>query len=298
MLHDDEIVVAPSRTPRTANCRSARGDQRSTPARPRGPDRRRARAPLSVQEVDSGAPAAPSSSAALSKSHKGVNLPGGARAAIPSLTKKDLADLDVALELGVDFVALSLVRAGRRRARPRLPSATRARRARDREDREGRRGRRPSKRSSPSRTRRRSARRLGVEIRRPTGAALRSGSSRAALEVGKPVITATQMLESMIVHASRQAERRRRERDPRRHLGRDAPRRDRDGELPRFEAVADHGPDRARGGAVDLGYRHETPEASGEAPVGRANCDVTCDLAEALAARRSSSRRSAAAPPR
>ena len=61
-------------------------------------------------------------------SHKGVNLPG-VPLPIPALTRKDLADLDVALELGADFVALSFVRSAsdvrdlrygsRRRARPR-----------------------------------------------------------------------------------------------------------------------------------------------------------------------------------
>ena len=44
------------------------------------------------------------------KSHKGVNLPG-VPVPIPSLTKKDLNDLEFALGLGVDFVALSFVRA-------------------------------------------------------------------------------------------------------------------------------------------------------------------------------------------
>ena len=44
------------------------------------------------------------------KSHKGVNLPG-VPIPIPSLTKKDLDDLEFALGLGVDFVALSFVRA-------------------------------------------------------------------------------------------------------------------------------------------------------------------------------------------
>src|SRR5262249_4655120 len=43
-------------------------------------------------------------------SNKGVNLPG-APIPIPSLTEKDLIDLELALELGVDYVALSFVRA-------------------------------------------------------------------------------------------------------------------------------------------------------------------------------------------
>src|SRR6185436_148144 len=42
-------------------------------------------------------------------SHKGVNLPG-IPLPIPSLTRKDIDDLQFALELGCDFVALSFVR--------------------------------------------------------------------------------------------------------------------------------------------------------------------------------------------
>ena len=45
----------------------------------------------------------------LAKSRKGVNLPGVAVSA-PSLTEKDIADLKVAVDLGVDWVALSFVR--------------------------------------------------------------------------------------------------------------------------------------------------------------------------------------------
>src|SRR5581483_1285554 len=42
-------------------------------------------------------------------SHKGVNLPG-VPLPIPSLTRKDTDDLQFALGLGVDYVALSFVR--------------------------------------------------------------------------------------------------------------------------------------------------------------------------------------------
>src|SRR4029453_16319195 len=44
------------------------------------------------------------------KAHKGVNLPG-VPIPIPSLPPKDLDDLEFALDLGVDYVALSFVRA-------------------------------------------------------------------------------------------------------------------------------------------------------------------------------------------
>ncbi len=42
-------------------------------------------------------------------SHKGINLPG-VNMSVPCLTQKDLADLAVGLEVGVDYVALSFVR--------------------------------------------------------------------------------------------------------------------------------------------------------------------------------------------
>ncbi len=44
-------------------------------------------------------------------SHKGINLPGIATS-VPSMTDKDQADLEVGLEVGVDYVALSFVRTG------------------------------------------------------------------------------------------------------------------------------------------------------------------------------------------
>lgn len=43
--------------------------------------------------------------------HKGINLPG-VNVSAPSLTEKDQADAQLALNLGVDFVALSFVRSG------------------------------------------------------------------------------------------------------------------------------------------------------------------------------------------
>src|SRR5512146_566152 len=65
---------------------------------------------LTVQEVDHGRALCRVVVGGEVKSHKGVNLPG-VPIPIPSLTKKDLDDLAFALALGVDFVALSFVRA-------------------------------------------------------------------------------------------------------------------------------------------------------------------------------------------
>lgn len=45
----------------------------------------------------------------IAKSHKGVNLPG-VKVSAPSLTDKDVEDLKVAVDLGVDWVAISFVR--------------------------------------------------------------------------------------------------------------------------------------------------------------------------------------------
>jgi pyruvate kinase len=42
-------------------------------------------------------------------SHKGINLPG-VKMSVPSLTEKDLADVELGVEMGVDYVALSFVR--------------------------------------------------------------------------------------------------------------------------------------------------------------------------------------------
>src|SRR6478672_9064394 len=135
------------------------------------------------------------------KSHKGVNLPG-VPIPIPSLTAKDLEDLEFALGLGVDYVALSFVRAA---------ADVRDLQAIIRQH------------GSPARVIAKIEKAeavevldeilyeadavmvargdLGVEIGAATVPLLQKRIILRCLEAGKPVITATQMLESMIEHA-------------------------------------------------------------------------------------------------
>src|SRR5580765_2308651 len=133
--------------------------------------------------------------------HKGVNLPG-VPLPIPSLTRKDTDDLAFAISLGVDFVALSFVR-----------SAADVRDLRKLIDDSGSSARVIAKiekaeavdvldelldatdgvmvaRGD-----------LGVEIGPAAVPLLQKRIIRRSLEYGKPVITATQMLESMIHQA-------------------------------------------------------------------------------------------------
>ena len=217
-------------------------------------------------------------------SHKGVNLPG-VPIPIPSLTRKDLEDLDFALELGVDYVALSFVR-----------SAADVRDLKALIDQHG----------SPAHVIAKIEKAeaidaledvltetdavmvargdLGVEIGAALVPLLQKRIIRRSLERGKPVITATQMLESMIHHP-----------EPTRAEASDVANAILDGtsavmlsaetatgEYP-IEAVATM--DRiARAVEPSLGYRHQLPEVTDAPSVGNAMSNAACDLAEALRA--------------
>ncbi|HWB22347.1 MAG TPA: pyruvate kinase [Gaiellaceae bacterium] len=135
------------------------------------------------------------------KSHKGVNLPG-VPIPVPSLTEKDLGDLEFALGLGVDFVALSFVRA-----------ASDVRELKDIIARAGSSAQVIAKIEKPEAVDALDevlaeadalmvARGdLGVEVGAATVPLMQKRIILRCLELGKTVITATQMLESMIEHA-------------------------------------------------------------------------------------------------
>jgi pyruvate kinase len=219
------------------------------------------------------------------KSQKGVNLPG-VPLPIPALTRKDVDDLHLALELGVDFVAMSFVR-----------SAADVRDLRGLIEAEGSGARVIAKIEKAEAVDALDAilaeadaimvarGDLGVEIGPAEVPLLQKRIILHALEAGKPVITATQMLESMIDHH-----------DPTRAEASDVANAILDGTsavmlsgetaVGRYPIEAVETMDRiALAVEPSLGYRHELPEAHEEPTVGQAMSNAACDLAEALGAK-------------
>ena len=217
--------------------------------------------------------------------HKGVNVPG-VQLPVPSLTEKDLSDLDFALGLGVDYVAQSFVRSRADVAalRARLETASsqawviakielkEAVMALDdildeadavmiaRGD-------------------------LGVETGVAEVPLLQKRIILAALDRGKPAITATQMLETMVERS-----------EPTRAEASDVANAIRDGTsavmLSAETAVGSYPVEAvetmariARAVEPSLDYRHQLPTAAEEPTVGRAMSNAACDLAEALGAK-------------
>jgi pyruvate kinase len=240
---------------------------------------------LAVQEVNAGRVRCKVLVGGEVKSHKGVNLPG-VPLPIPSLTKKDLDDLEFALGLGVDFVALSFVRAA---------ADVRDLQAIMRQH------------GSPARVIAKIEKAeavevldevlteadavmvargdLAVEIGAAAVPLLQKRIIHHCLERGKPVITATQMLESMIEHAQ-----------PTRAEASDVANAVLDGTsavMLSAETATGHYPIEAvetmdkiaRTVEPSMGYRHQMPEPGEETTVGRAMSNAACDLAEALGAR-------------
>jgi pyruvate kinase len=130
--------------------------------------------------------------------HKGINLPG-VKLRVPALTKKDLHDLDTGVHLGVDYVALSFVRraadiAVARRALDahgvRIPLIAKLEKAEAIEALDD------ILRAADGVMVARGD--LGVELAPERVPILQKAIIERANAVGIPVITATQMLESMV----------------------------------------------------------------------------------------------------
>jgi len=214
-----------------------------------------------------------------------VNLPG-VPVPIPSLTRKDLDDLELAVELAVDFVALSFVR-----------SAAAVRDLRALIEQAGSHAHVIAKIEKSEavdaldeileETHAVMVARgdLGVEIGPALVPLLQKRIIIAALERGKPVITATQMLESMIHQA-----------EPTRAEASDVANAVLDGSsalmLSGETAIGEHPVESvaymdriARAVEPSLGYRHQLPEVSEEPTVGQAMSNAACDIAETLRAK-------------
>src|SRR2546430_5349526 len=217
-------------------------------------------------------------------SHKGVNLPG-VPIPIPSLTRKDLEDLEFALKLGCDFIALSFVR-----------SAADVRDLKALIEQEGSTAHVIAKIEKAeavdaledvlAETDAVMVARgdLGVEIGAALVPLVQERIISKALERGKPVITATQMLESMIHHP-----------EPTRAEASDVANAILDGTsavmLSGETAVGEYPVQAvqtmnsiARAVEPSLGYRHELPDATESPTIGNAMSNAACDLAEALGA--------------
>ncbi|MBD0330892.1 MAG: pyruvate kinase [Thermoleophilia bacterium] len=239
---------------------------------------------LQVDEVEDGRARCRVLAGGVVRANKGVNLPG-VPVPIPSLTRKDVGDLEFALGLGVDYVALSFVR-----------SAADVRDLRRLVEEAGSTARVITKVEKAEAVAALDeilavsdgvmvARGdLGVEIGAAEVPLLQKRIIQRSLERGLPVITATQMLESMVSQP-----------EPTRAEASDVANAILDGtsavmlsietalgEYP-IEAVATM--DRiARAVEPHLGYRHQLPDASEAPTIGQATSNAACDLAEALGA--------------
>jgi pyruvate kinase len=220
------------------------------------------------------------------ESHKGVNLPGIA-VPVPSLTEKDLRDLEFALNLGVDYVALSFVRSvdDCRGLRELLQAAdstaliiAKIEKAEAVEQLE--------QIVSAADAVMVARGDLGVEIGPAAVPLVQKRIIVCALEHAKPAITATQMLESMIRHP-----------EPTRAEASDVANAVLDGSsalmLSGETAVGNYPVESvsymdriARAVEPSLGPRHELARAADMAfpTVGEAMSNAACDIAEVLGA--------------
>jgi pyruvate kinase len=240
---------------------------------------------LRVQTVDEGKARCAVVVGGLVAEHKGVNVPG-VPVPIPALTRKDAEDLEFALELDVDFVALSFVRS-----------------AADVRDLKGL----IEQAGSPAHVIAKIEKAeavdalpaildetdavmvargdLGVEIGAEVVPLLQKRIIKAALDRGKPVITATQMLESMLHQP-----------EPTRAEASDIANAILDGTsavmLSEETAIGEYPLESVR--TMDriakviepsIEYRHQFPQPGDEPSVNQAMSNAACDLAEALGAK-------------
>ena len=218
--------------------------------------------------------------------HKGVNIPG-VPIPVPSVTEKDLRDLEFALSLGVDYIALSFVRsAADCRGLRELLNATDAKahviakieKAEAVEELDAIVAAADAVMVARGD--------LGVEIGPAAVPLVQKRIILCALEHGKPAITATQMLESMITKP-----------EPTRAEASDVANAILDGTSALMlsgETAVGHYPvasaafmDRiARAVEPSLDYRHELAQAADQPfpTVGEAMSNAACDIAEVLGA--------------
>jgi pyruvate kinase len=240
---------------------------------------------LRVESVEDGRVLCRVVTGGVVEQHKGVNVPGVALP-VPSLTSKDLADLDFALGLGVDYVAQSFVRSRADVAalRAKIEAAgsqawviakIELKEAVDALD-------EILDEADAVMIARGD---LGVEVGAAEVPLLQKRIILAALERGKPAITATQMLETM-VHRP----------EPTRAEASDVANAILDGTsavmLSAETAIGEYPLAAvetmaliARAVEPSLGYRHQLPGAAEAPTVGRAMSNAACDLAEALSAK-------------
>ena len=217
--------------------------------------------------------------------HKGVNVPG-VPLPVPSLTDKDLEDLDFALGLGVDYVAQSFVRSRADVAALRAKLETAGSQAWVIAKIELQEAVAAIDEILDEADAVMIARGdLGVEVGAADVPLLQKRIILAALERGKPAITATQMLESM-VHRP----------EPTRAEASDVANAILDGTsavmLSAETAIGEYPVEAVETMAQialavepSLGYRHQLPGAAEAPTVGRAMSNAACDLAEALGAK-------------
>ncbi|HET6643632.1 MAG TPA: pyruvate kinase [Gaiellaceae bacterium] len=240
---------------------------------------------LRVEAVEAGRARCAVVVGGLVAANKGVNLPG-VPVPIPSLTRKDADDLEFALELGVDFVALSFVRSAAdvRDLKALIEQAgSQAHVIAKIEKSEAVDALIPILDESDAVMVARGD--LGVEMGPEIVPLLQKRIILAALDRGKPVITATQMLESM-VHQP----------EPTRAEASDIANAVLDGSsalmLSEETAIGEYPLESVRTMnrialviEPSIEYRHQFPQPGDQPTVGHAMSNAACDLAETLGAK-------------